>query len=316
MEYTLCPTCESSQCEVVFSRGNLDKELINVLCGSCGLVFINPRPSYAQYHEFHKEEFLTQKNLVSTADLIEKITTREIPLKQTIVNFCAQYISKEKIVLDVGCGFGTSLYLINKQFGSAVFGVELGKLDVAAAKEFYQLELFEGSLEEFADISDNAHKFDVIIMHHVFEHLPDPLRALSQSKQLLKHDGILYIAVPNVMNIKKRPDILFQIAHPFTYSPASLKRLVEKAGFGIVKFNRNAGYPGGFECVLKYGEKSIADRGLEEGLHSDEVRTYIHARDEKFALMRNARDRYLWFIPQKLRIRISNTISNFLKHHT
>lgn len=54
-----------------------------------------------------------------------------------------------------------------------------------------RVSLLEKDVE---NISESEYgKYDAIIMIDLIEHLIDPLRAMQGIKQLLKHDGIVYI---------------------------------------------------------------------------------------------------------------------------
>lgn len=308
-----CPICLRDNTKIIFTKGNLDKDLINVICKNCGLVFINPRPGKEEYDNFHKEEFLLEKSIKTLDNIKPKINESDLKIKKSIFIFLNEYIGEGQNISDIGCGYGTLLNIIRKVKKANVFGVELGNLDVAAAKEYYGLNLFHGSLEQFAENPENWEKFDVIVMHHTFEHLPDPLVSLGQIKKLLKSGGVLYIGVPNIMNLKKRPEIFFQRAHPFSYSPHSLKLMLEKAGFGIIKFNRNAGYPGGMEAVATPNKQTIYDKTLIEGSNYNDVAEYIKNKRRVFSAARMFRDTLLFYMPKKWRVGIGRILYNFLK---
>ncbi len=304
MEKTDCPICGQDNAEKIFNKGNLDKDLINVICKKCSLVYINPRQSREEYDDFHKEEFLSEKSVTSIEQVKPKLNDSDLKIKTAVFNFLDEYLKEEQNVLDVGCGFGVLLDIIKRKKNANVFGVELGNLDVEAAKKYYGLDLFRGSLENFAKDEANWGKFDVIIMHHTLEHLPEPLNSLEEIKKLLKPGGVLYIGVPNIMNIKKRPEIFFQRAHPFSYSPHSLMLILEKAGFGIIKFNRNAGYPGGMEMAAGLGKQSIKDVDLDEGKEPSGIMRYIEQTKKKYSRLRGLRDIFLFFIPKSARIKL------------
>ncbi len=314
MEKINCPICGQDNAEIIFKKGNLDKDLINVICKNCSIIYIDSRPAKEEYDKFHEAEFLSEKSVTNIGEVKLKLKESDLAIKKSTISFLEEYLKKESNVLDIGCGFGTFLDIIKKKTGANVFGIELGNLDVAAAKEFYGLGVFHGSLEEFAKNSENWNKFDVIVMHHVLEHLPEPANSLEQIKKLLRPDGILYIGVPNVMNIKKRPEIFFQRAHPFSYSPYSLKLILEKVGFGTVKFNRNAGYPGGMEVVARPSAQSIVDVALEEGLFYENVIDCIVNKERTFNKLRRFRDALLFFIPKDWRIRIGRIFYKILKN--
>lgn len=308
-----CPICGQNNVEVIFTKGNLDKDLINVICKNCGLVYVSPRRSREEYDNFHREKFLSEKSVVGIEQVKQKLNDSDFRIKMSIFNFLNEYLREGQNVLDIGCGFGVLLDILKKKKNINAFGVELGNVDIKAAKEFYGLDLSHESLEDFAKNSNNWGKFDVIILHHTLEHLPEPLVSLEQIKKLLGPEGILYVGVPNIMNLKKRPEIFFQTAHPFSYSPHSLKLMLEKAGFGIIKFNRSAGYPGGMETAAKTGARSADNINLEEGREFLEVARYIERSKDTFRRWRGLRDAFLFFMPESMRIKLGNIFYQVLK---
>lgn len=313
MEKTSCPICGQDNVEIIFKKGNLDKDLINVVCKNCALIYISPRPAEGEYDSYHRTEFLAEKNAQEVADLSHKLTGRDLEIKKSVFIFLKNYLKNGQSVLDIGCGFGGLLKIIKEGSGADVYGIELNDLDVRAAKEFYDFNLFHGSLREFAENPANWNKFDIIIMHHTFEHLPEPLNSLEQIKKLLKPAGLLYIGVPNAMNIKKRPEIFFQRAHPVSFTPHSLRLALEMAGFGIMKFNENAGYPGGMEAAAQLGAKSIEAPEFRSGNNYQDVIFYISKVSRQFAGLRSARDWLLFFLPKSWRIKLGRGIYNLIK---
>lgn len=310
-EYIKCPICENNDTEIVFAKKDSDRDLVNVICKNCSLVYINPQPSKEYYDQFHQVDFLNNKSITKVEDRKFKLKGRNLEIKESIVSFLKEFLQDGQNILDIGCGFGVLLNLLKKNNNINVFGIELNNLEVEAAKEYFNLDLFHGSLEQFCLSVENKNKFDIIIMHHTFEHLPNPSEILEQIKELLKENGLLHIAVPNIMNIKSKPDNFFQIAHPFSYSPHSLQKILECKGFSVIKFNRNAGYPGGFELAAAFsGEKIIK---LKEGNKYEYVVNYVNWTNKKFIILRAIRRFTLFWLPEGLRMKISNKISNFLK---
>jgi 2-polyprenyl-3-methyl-5-hydroxy-6-metoxy-1,4-benzoquinol methylase len=47
-------------------------------------------------------------------------------------------------------------------------------------------------------------KFDCLIMHHILEHIEDPVSLLPNIKKFLNHDGILVISVPNAHALSRQ----------------------------------------------------------------------------------------------------------------
>jgi SAM-dependent methyltransferase len=98
-------------------------------------------------------------------------------------------------VLDVGCGGGSFLRVI-KELGAVTFGVETSP-DATQVARGQGLEVFNGTLEDFAGNGKAGEPFDLITFSQVVEHLPDPIRTLSLTPRFLAPGGMVWLSVPN-----------------------------------------------------------------------------------------------------------------------
>jgi ubiquinone/menaquinone biosynthesis C-methylase UbiE len=103
-------------------------------------------------------------------------------------------------VLDVGCGDGSFLEALARH-GWDVYGTELSESIAATARERLGTRVCVGALNE---IGFSAASFDLITFWHVLEHLDDPKRALAEARRLVKADGHVVVAVPNVESWQAR----------------------------------------------------------------------------------------------------------------
>jgi SAM-dependent methyltransferase len=132
-------------------------------------------------------------------------------------------------ILDVGCGRGALLHeLLLDGFRN------LRGADPFIAKD---LEYPNGITIKKSPIWDLEGTFDLIMMHHSFEHMPEPKRVLEAAARLLAPGGNLLIRIP-VLGFAWReygPD-WFQLDAPrhfYLHSRKSLAFLAEKAGYRI-----------------------------------------------------------------------------------
>ncbi len=125
--------------------------------------------------------------------------------------------------LEIGCGDGRMLQALRHQ-GWEVVGVERTAAAARVAVSVNQLPVFAGGLEA---INPRA-KFDLVLLFHSLEHVPDPLSVLTQCAQLLKPGGKLIVAVPNFQSWQARVfggswfhlDVPRHLTH---FSPQSLR---------------------------------------------------------------------------------------------
>ncbi len=236
LEYTDCPACSSGESEIIFISKDFlfsQKEFAIVKCKSCGLLFTNPRiredrisyyyfADYSPYKEFNQSAiFRKTKNRLSR--LFGNIHWEILKLLQSI---------KAKAVLEIGAGNGNLLYFL-KEHGFVVVGIEKDNDCVERIRE--------KGIHCYRDLSDivaetGGRKFDVVILHHVFEHLYNPLKMLESTHALLNKNGIVYLSIPNSASTEAKYfgkywcgfDVPRHIIH---YDMNSIQRVLSATGF-------------------------------------------------------------------------------------
>lgn len=102
-------------------------------------------------------------------------------------------LTKDKTVLDVGCGTGFgALQLL--PYAESVWGVDVDTEAIAFCKETIPNVTFAA-----VDISRATYlpRFDVILMVEVLEHIPDCKSALENVKRFLNPDGMFLMTARN-----------------------------------------------------------------------------------------------------------------------
>jgi SAM-dependent methyltransferase len=139
---------------------------------------------------------------------------------------------KDLRILDVGCGVG-KLLLILRHLGYS----QLTGLDPFISQDTFYSNGVSILKKELGDFKG---QFDFIMLHHSFEHLPDPFSALQEINRLLCPGGIVLIRMPVSQTYawKTYGTKWAQMdapRHLFLYSVESLKILADKTGFKIDK---------------------------------------------------------------------------------
>jgi len=253
-----CPLCGGFNDYILARSGYPGIKVINVICRECGLVRINPRPSHSWYERFYKEEFFNYLDPYNRPAYIEELeqTKNEnyiTPTKKFILPFIRDYIPRNGNVLDIGAGFGQTLYLIKKEKNANVVGVEPDPYSRQIASQQIGIELLEYGVDEF--LIKNKSEFDFIILSQTFEHLLDPLSILKNLARILKKDGVIFVGVPNTYNPLVPINLFFQIAHTFNYTPYTMKKFADYAGLKIIRMKNPRTEPG-LEVLLAH-KKSL-----------------------------------------------------------
>lgn len=154
----------------------------------------------------------------------DQIRRRALPIFEFLKD-----VSNPKKVLEVGCGAGGNLSkYVN--IGCEVLGLDLdvNLLEYALTKK---IPAKKGSIE----LLRPNEKFDLIILSHFLEHLLNPSQFLKTLCNHLNDEGIVYIEVPSIDNVKNggyNYDLLnyFQNAHTIHFTTKSLNLICKKAG--------------------------------------------------------------------------------------
>ena len=135
------------------------------------------------------------------------------------------FYSKEKRVLDVGCGAGQNL----RYFSPQSLGITYTNDDVIKyAKERYNLDLVKFNVEN--RWPDNLGKFDLIFNADNIIHLSSPFKLLRECRKVLKDDGKILLMIPQSSPFFKADK---SVLHPYTFNKKTLVHLMEHAGFEI-----------------------------------------------------------------------------------
>ncbi|MBL7196676.1 MAG: class I SAM-dependent methyltransferase [Candidatus Omnitrophica bacterium] len=241
--YVNCNLCGQNNFRILQNDG-----LFKVVkCKNCGLIYTNPQPEQGRLFEYYdKNSHLLWLEKQSPEE--KKSWERRFKKVQKIRVKKIQNFKKAGVLLDVGCGCG---YFLNeaKSNGWDVHGVDICESAVGYAKNVFGIDVFKGELKN-ANFPDNF--FDVVTFWHILEHTFDPLGNLVQARRILKPNGILVVATPNVRNyIYKIAYMVFKLklsgiasqavrkVHLYHFSVNTLKKIIQKAGFTLLRFDIN-----------------------------------------------------------------------------
>src|SRR5260370_5465761 len=226
-----CNLCENTTLESIDPENNL------VRCASCHYVFDNPRPSLEALVRFYSKP-------AKYDSWLNDLEARNRLCQRRLRKLLSQ--RKPGSLLDVGTGIGQFLSLARPLY-TAVYGTEISTTAVALAREKYNLNLFQGTIE---GLLGQEQIFDNITLFHVLEHVPDPRVTIEACHALLSPDGILVIAVPNeIASLRGRLRTLrggryaiprislygsIDEIHLSHFTPRVLRHALERAGFSVI----------------------------------------------------------------------------------
>lgn len=163
-----------------------------VRCGSCGLVYLSPRPTLAAIGDYYPDAYEPYLRVVPQALPAWKRWPLNYGLRKR-----TQPIVQRKApgrALDIGCATGQFLAYLRDSAHWEVLGIEPGESAARYARDTFGLEVHQGDLRS-AQLADQS--LDVVTMWDVLEHLHDPRVELHEIRRILKPDGLLVFRVPS-----------------------------------------------------------------------------------------------------------------------
>jgi 2-polyprenyl-3-methyl-5-hydroxy-6-metoxy-1,4-benzoquinol methylase len=239
MEYSerlkKCPLCKSGHFlnfKEVIDHAISKEKFYLCHCADCKLVFTNPRPGKENVDKYYESEnYISHQNKTNNlTDLLYK-SVRKITLKRKL-NWLNEYNKNKGNLLDMGCGTGSFLKKA-KDDGWQVTGIEPNATARKSAKS-KKLNV-HSKLKKI----DPSKQFQAITLFHVLEHIHDLRKTGKKISALLKDEGTLFVAVPNI-NSKdsKIYDNMWAALdvprHLYHFTPETMQVFAEEMGLIIV----------------------------------------------------------------------------------
>lgn len=175
--------------------------------------------------------------------------------------------SSEQIkALEIGCGGG---YLLRnlKLAGWQTEGIEWDERAAEAAAKNSGSPVFTGDVTA---LNLEAESYSLIVLHHVFEHLTQPVETLREIHRLLKPGGRVVLVYPNPRSLNTK---IYESCwyhwdpprHLVFPSFASMRGLAGKLGFGLTGRTTSRYAAEGSAQSRQYKKNLQASRSIEIG---------------------------------------------------
>jgi SAM-dependent methyltransferase len=207
-------------------------------CASCGLAFIDPRPSPSQLAAYYSDgyfcgerDFFHGKNYCLARD--QSVSAGEVTgYREIVANFDLQ----GKTVLDVGCASGALLCLLREHKTKEVIGIDSAEYPVSFGIEHYGLDLRRATLEQ-AQLPSAS--FDLVTLIDLIEHVEDLHNFLREVRRVLKPAGNIFIITPNYLAYsfaRNRWTCLYKdFEHLQYFGEQSLREVCGQIGWSLMK---------------------------------------------------------------------------------
>lgn len=228
-------------------RLGLGDEFEYFVCGKCKCLQIKEFPQDLEkyypsdYYSFQEPEFPSKLNVFNF--FLKKSLIRYYmgyyDITGLLLSFFFEHpfpwIRKREIdfdtnILDVGSGSGRKLLSMQRSGFRNLTGI-----DPFISKDIYYKNGVKILKKEIGEIDE---QYDFIVLHHSFEHMPDPEQTFKHLSRLLKADGTALIRVPVSDSFAWHKYKEFWVGldaprHLFLHSPRSMSILAAKTDLEI-----------------------------------------------------------------------------------
>jgi len=161
-------------------------------------------------------------------------------LHQYYLELFKNFETKDKTLLEIGCGNSAFLTYFAREFGFQVAGLDYSQIGCEQSRQILKRDGVEGTIylaDAFAPPAELLNRFDVVCSFGVVEHFTDTSKVIRAFSQFVKPGGILITSVPNLagvtgflQKVMNRPvyDIHVPMDKPY------LDRAIENAGLDLV----------------------------------------------------------------------------------
>ncbi len=146
--------------------------------------------------QFYKDYFNSQSGRTFYLDMEAKMKSEKHLLAKEILPLLPS--NKDANILDIGCGFGSFIYMLKSNGYTNIKGIDLSPGQVKVAHE---LGLQEVELQDLMPyLNNNQNKFDVITGIDIIEHFSkdELMEVLTAVKNSLRNNGIAIFRTPNL----------------------------------------------------------------------------------------------------------------------
>lgn len=137
-------------------------------------------------------------------------------------------------VLEIGAGEGSILARLSELgFGAELYALEISSSGVEAIQQRGIPRLAECLLFDGYEIPYGDRRFDLAILSHVLEHVEYPRKLLYEAARVARH---VFVEVPLEDTLRLKKDYIpDRVGHINSYSPNTIRRLVQTCGLRVLK---------------------------------------------------------------------------------
>jgi SAM-dependent methyltransferase len=197
LEPVQCCICEIDDAEPIgvgedFEYRTSPDTFLAVSCRRCGLVYLNPRPASSELDRIYPPDYHAFDFSAERFGFVYKVR-RQLEAQRLLS--CCRGLGKAAQIIDVGCGDGFHLSLL-QEFGQKTWRLEGVEPNDRAVEMGVRsgLKIHQGTVQS---LELPTASYDLAFMIATIEHVDDPVGVLRAVRSLLKPGGKLVIVTDN-----------------------------------------------------------------------------------------------------------------------
>jgi SAM-dependent methyltransferase len=204
-------------------------------CATCGLVFLDPRPTAATYDAFYRE---TYRALVSAfhGRLIDaaSVEVDQIEYAAELARLLAPFLAAKGggSLLDVGGSTGVVAEMLCTEYGLSGTVLDPAPAELERAQR-RGLATVAGTIEAF---DPGSGRFDVVLLCQTLDHVLDASGTLAKLRNVLADSGVLFVDVVDFRASYLRDwsvEGATKIDHPYAFTEDTIEAALARSGLTI-----------------------------------------------------------------------------------
>jgi len=228
-------------------------------CAGCGLIRADPFPTLQEKVAIETLGYTDETAYPEVRDFVDDPVIRGM---RAHLGDLEAALGAPGTLLDIGAGTGIFMHLARER-GWQPSGVDICPLTAEKAEREFGVRI---AVQPFEQYGLDGRQFDAVTMLDVLEHVLDPVATLRRAHALLRPGGALYVAVPNQRSLltavvdayaraggpaaDKLLLRLYVAPHLHYFTPKTLPRAIETAGFRVHSLHQGKVYLGRYRLAL------------------------------------------------------------------
>lgn len=232
-----CNLCGSAQFVTLTHEDRYGFPVSSAACTTCGLVFLDPRPTASAYAAFYRD---TYRPLVSafhgrTIDAAS-VEVEQVGYARSLALLLEPFLGGRQSgsLLDVGGSTGVVAEALCAAYGFGGTVLDPAPDELARAAD-RGLVPVAGTIESF---DAGAGRFDVVLLCQTLDHVLDASGALAKLSSLLADDGILFVDIVDFRASYLRGwnvEAATKVDHPYSFTEPTIEAMLARSGLTVVR---------------------------------------------------------------------------------